>query len=59
VSNNSLDDMIRSRRSLTGALADLRGSYRQRPTGKLARMIQQLEAEIAIRRRPAKLREKA
>ena len=34
------------------ALADLRAKYQQQPSFGLARMIQQLEAEIAIRRRP-------
>jgi hypothetical protein len=55
--STSLDDVINGRRSLKAALTDLRGSYRQRPTAELARMIQQLEAEIAIRRRPAQTRQ--
>jgi pyrimidine operon attenuation protein/uracil phosphoribosyltransferase len=55
--SNSLDDVLNGRRSLRSALADLRESYRQRPTAQLARMIQQLEAEIGIRRQPARLRE--
>jgi hypothetical protein len=54
---NSLDGVINQRRSLRGALLDMRANYQQRPTAKLARMIQQLEAEIAIRRRPPKVRE--
>jgi hypothetical protein len=36
------------------ALADLRAKYQKRPTFELARMIQQLAAEIAIRKRPPK-----
>ena len=36
-------------RSLDQALADLRVSYQKRPTAALARMIKQLESEIAIR----------
>src|SRR5437588_9747202 len=59
VSSIRIDEVIRARRSLKGALADLRDSYRQRPSAELMRMVQQLEAEIAIRRRPAKLREPA
>jgi hypothetical protein len=42
-------------RSMEEALADLRKKYEQRPSFGLARMIQQLEAEIAIRKRPPKL----
>ena len=54
---NPLDDVINGKRSLKGALADLRDSYRKSPTARRARMIQQLEAEIAIRRRPPKARQ--
>jgi hypothetical protein len=39
-------------RSLEKARSDLRARYDDRPTAGLARMIQQLEAEIAFRRRP-------
>jgi hypothetical protein len=35
-------------------LADLRAKYRKQPTFELGRMIQQLEAEIMIRKRPPK-----
>ena len=38
-------------RSMDQALVDLRISYEKRPTAALARMIQQLEAEITIRTR--------
>jgi hypothetical protein len=56
---NLLQDVTKRRRSLKGALADLRESYRQRPTAQLARMIQQAKAEIAIRRSPTKARERS
>jgi hypothetical protein len=36
------------------ALADLRKKYEQQPNFELGRMIQQIEAEIAIRKRPPK-----
>jgi hypothetical protein len=48
---------MRGRRSLEAALNDLRIKYEQHPTAEVARMIQQLEAEIAIRKRPPKRRE--
>ena len=43
-------------RSLEGALADLRAKYEKHPSGELARMIEQLHAEIEIRKRPPKRR---
>jgi hypothetical protein len=49
---DQLDRTIKGRRSMEEALADLRAKYQQQPSFGLARMIQQLEAEIAIRRRP-------
>jgi hypothetical protein len=49
---DQLDRTIKGRRSMEEALADLRAKYQQQPSFELARMIQQLEAEIAIRRRP-------
>jgi hypothetical protein len=45
---------MKGRRSLKSALGDLRAHYQQRPTAELARMIEQLEAEIAIRKRAPK-----
>ncbi len=48
------DRLNEQQRSLERALADLRTQYEMRPTGELARMIEQLKAEIAIRRRPPK-----
>jgi len=44
-------DLLTRRRSLQDALADLRAKYEKHPNGELARMIEQLHAEIAIRRR--------
>ena len=46
--------LLQEKRTLDGALADLRDQYEKRPTGDLARMVQQLEAEIAIRKNPAR-----
>ena len=46
----SIDNGLVERRSLEAALADLTASYNLRPRPELARMIQQLEAEIAIRK---------
>ena len=51
---DQLDRTIKGRRSMEEALADLRVKYQQQPSFELARMIQQLEAEIAIRKRPPK-----
>ena len=39
------------RRSLEQALADLRAKYSTQPNRDLARMIQQLETEITVRKR--------
>jgi hypothetical protein len=49
-----MSDRLNEKRSLEAALADLRARYATRPSGELARMIEQLEAEIAIRKRPLK-----
>ena len=40
------------RRSIEEALADFRAKYKIHPTAELARMIRQLEAEIADCKRP-------
>jgi len=40
----------RELRSLERALVDLRAKYARRPSAALARMIEQLQAEIEIRR---------
>ena len=45
-----LEKALKGQRSMEQALADLRGKYEKQPSFELARMIQQLAAEIAIRR---------
>jgi flagellar motility protein MotE (MotC chaperone) len=45
----TLDRGIRERRTIEEAHADLVASYKKRPSRALARMIEQLEAEIAER----------
>ena len=45
----TIDRGIRERRSIEDACADLRAKYERRPSPDLARMIEQLEAEIAAR----------
>jgi len=52
----SMSERLNEQRSLEAALADLRAEFQKRPRGELARMIEQLEAEIAIRRRPSRRR---
>jgi hypothetical protein len=48
------DDLDAKRlRSMDEALADLRARYEWRPSPELARMIEQLQAEIADRKWPA------
>jgi hypothetical protein len=46
-------EAMRERRSMEEALSDLRAQYEKAPTAARARMIQQLEGEIAIRKRPS------
>jgi hypothetical protein len=46
------DVIVTEGRTMEAALADLRAQYQQRPRGDLARMIEQLDAEIAIRKNP-------
>jgi hypothetical protein len=46
-----IDKAMRRRRTLESALADLRAKCERHPTAALARMIEQLEAEIAARER--------
>jgi len=48
---DDIDEVIRQRRSVEGALAELEAKHRQRPSPTLARMIEQLKAELAIRNR--------
>jgi len=47
----SIDKGLTERRTLEGALADLTAKHTRHPRPELARMIQQLEVEIAIRKR--------
>jgi hypothetical protein len=47
----SIDKGLTERRTLEGALADLTAKYTRHPRPELVRMILQLEAEIAIRKR--------
>jgi hypothetical protein len=49
-----MPDRLTEQRSLEAALADLHAQYEKRPNGELARMIEQFDAEIAIRKRPPK-----
>jgi hypothetical protein len=48
------EELIKEVRSLETALAELQAKYQSHPTAELARMIEQLKAEIAIRKRPTK-----
>jgi hypothetical protein len=53
---DDLDERMGERkRSIEEALTDLRAKYKINPTPELARMIRQLEAEIADRKRPPEL----
>ena len=45
----TIDLGMRERRSIEDACAGLRAKYGRRPNAELARMIEQLEAEIAAR----------
>ncbi len=45
-----LDEVMKQRRSLEKALAELQANYRRRPSATLARMIEQLKAELAFRK---------
>ena len=47
----TLDRGIRERQSIEEAHADLVASHKKRPSPALARMIEQLEAEITARKR--------
>jgi hypothetical protein len=47
------DHSLYGRRSLEQALVDLLAKYAKHPSNELARMIQQLQAEIADRKRPS------
>ena len=45
-----IEQALMGRRSMEAALVDLRATHRRRPSFELDRMIQNLEAEIAIRK---------
>ncbi len=45
----TIEEMMDSRRSLEGALADLRVTYERGPNPALARTIELMQAEIEIR----------
>jgi phosphotransferase system HPr-like phosphotransfer protein len=49
-----IDKAMKGRRSLESALAELETKYRTRPSAELARMMEQLKAEITIRKRRPK-----
>ena len=51
---DGIEKAIKGRRSLESALAELEAKYQKRPTPELARMKEQLKAEIAIRRQRGK-----
>jgi hypothetical protein len=46
-----MTEVSTEQRTMQAALADLRARYERQPRGDLARMVQQLEAEIAIRKK--------
>ena len=47
---DDLDEVMKQRRSLETALAEMEANYRRRPSATLARMIEQLKAELAFRK---------
>ena len=48
-----MDDLsVNKQRSIEEAVADLLAKYATRPSAELARMIEQLQAEIAERKHP-------
>jgi hypothetical protein len=47
---DDLDEVMKQRRSLEKALAELQDNYQKRPSATLARMIEQLRAELAFRK---------
>jgi hypothetical protein len=47
-----IEKALRNRRSLENALAELEAKYETQPSTELARMMEQLRAEIATRNRP-------
>ena len=51
ISDLMVDPDAKKLRSPEEALADLRAKYKWRPSAELARMIEQLEAEVTARKR--------
>ena len=49
---NQMEKALRNRRSLEDVLAELEAKYEQNPSAELARMMEQLRAEIEARKRP-------
>ena len=47
---DDLEQVMKQRRSLQKALAELEARYEKRPSETLARMIEQLKAELAHRK---------
>ncbi len=50
--NGFIDEMLKERRSLEKALADLREQYERNPNPNLARTIELIRAEIERRKQP-------
>jgi hypothetical protein len=49
---NQMEKALRNRRSLEHVLAELEAKYEKNPSADLARMMEQLRAEIEARKRP-------
>ena len=47
-----MEKALRNRRSLEKVLAELEAKYEKNPNAELARMMEQLRAEIEARKRP-------
>jgi hypothetical protein len=47
---DDLEQVMKQRRSLEKALAELEARYETRPSDSLARMIEQLKAELVVRK---------
>jgi hypothetical protein len=49
---DGIGEVMKQRRSLEQALAEMEANYQKRPSAALARMIEDLKAELATRKRP-------
>jgi hypothetical protein len=47
---DDLEQVMKQRRSLEKALAEFEARYEKRPSDNLARMIEQLKAELVVRK---------